>query len=73
MPSPELTEELAALDADEQREFLEAANAGEDYDATHERVLNKYRERYLDIVNRHQTAPVFRLPFPAPHAPAPVS
>ena len=41
---------------------------GEDFDAAYQRVREKYRDRFLGIIQRYQQAPIFRIQSPALHA-----
>ncbi len=64
--SREFIEELAALDRDEQTDWLEAIKEGTTYEAAHLLIREKYHARFIDIVRRHNEAPVYRVQFPAP-------
>jgi hypothetical protein len=64
--SREFIEELATLDRDEQTDWLEAIEEGQPYEAAHLLIREKYHARFIDIVKRHNEAPVYRVQFPAP-------
>jgi hypothetical protein len=64
--SREFIEELAILDRDEQTDLLEAIEEGQTDEAAHLLIREKYHARFIDIVRRHNEAPVYRTQFPAP-------
>lgn len=65
----EFIRELAAIDTDQQKEWQDATVEGEDFETAYQRVRNKFREKFLDIIKRHNEAPVFRVQTPALHTP----
>lgn len=60
-----LQEELRAYDHDVQEALKAGALAGKEPQSLMREVHDAFRERFMDIIKRHNDAPVFRVPFPA--------